>query len=192
MKNLELTATPTVEPVSASVMTALPTAEPLKNPETRAQTGKYLTFTLNHESYGIRVLKIREIIRVQEITVVPQMPEYVKGVINLRGKIIPILDMRIKFGLPADMSDSTCIIVVQLAGIQGVSNQMGLIVDGVEEVINIASGDIEDAPHFGSSLSTKYIVGMAKVKGVVKILVDIDRVIGADAAELIKNIEAAA
>ena len=106
------------------------------------------------------------------------MPPYVKGVLNLRGKIIPVIDLRVKFELAnIQTTDSTCIIVVHFSGTDGLQTQMGIIVDGVEEVANIAENEIEDTPHFGSSMQTHYILGMAKIKGVVKTLLDIDKVI---------------
>jgi len=129
-------------------------------------------------------LKVREIIRLADITAVPQMPEYVKGVINLRGKIIPVVDLRLKFQLAkAETSESTCIVVVQIQNSTGLKTQMGLIVDAVEEVANINANDIEDTPDFGSVLDTEYILGMAKMKGGVKTLLDIDRVLTASALE---------
>ena len=150
--------------------------------------GKHLTFSLQRESYGIDVLKVREIIRLTSITAVPQMPDYVKGVINLRGKIIPVIDLRLRFGFSEIKdTDQTCIIVVQVKLPDGKATQMGLIVDGVEEVVNMAGGDIEETPDFGSQISTDYILGMAKVKGSVKTLVDIDRVLGAETAARVVN-----
>jgi purine-binding chemotaxis protein CheW len=147
----------------------------------RQQAGKYLTFTLHDESYGIDVLKVREIIRQTTITVVPQMPAYVRGVINLRGKIIPVMDLRLRFGFAdAASTEHTCIIVVQVKLPDGKPTQMGLVVDGVEEVANIAAADIEETPDFGGKICTDYIVGMAKIKGAVKTLLDIDGVVGAD------------
>jgi purine-binding chemotaxis protein CheW len=146
--------------------------------------GKYLTFAIQRESYGIDVLKVREIIRLTDITAVPQMPEYVKGVINLRGKIIPVMDLRLRFGFgDIKNTEQTCIVVVQVKLPGGKATQMGLIVDGVEEVINIAAGEIEETPDFGAAISAEYIVGMAKVKGVVKALLNIDRVLAADTIE---------
>ena len=153
-----------------------------------AQTaaGKYLSFRLNQESYGIAVLKIREIIRLQPITAVPQMPSYIKGVLNLRGKIIPVIDLRIKLGFSQiNDNEHTCIIVVQVASAAKASLQMGLIVDAVEEVLHIASSDIEETPDFGSRQETEFILGMAKIKGSVKTLLDIDRVVG---SELVGNL----
>ena len=154
-----------------------------KSPSRAAVTdhriGKYLTFLLGREEFAIQVLKVREIMGIQDITAVPQTPAYVKGVINLRGKVIPVVDLRLKFCLPEiDYTQRTCIIVVQvLAG--GVSLHMGIIVDEVSEVLNLALGDIEDTPDFGngSGSNTGYLLGMAKVKGKVKILLDIDRVL---------------
>lgn len=147
--------------------------------------GKYLTFALQHESYGVDVLKVREIIRLTSITTVPQMPAYVRGVINLRGKIIPVMDLRLRFGFDeATATEQSCIIVVQVTLPTGKSTQMGLVVDGVEDVTNIAAADIETAADFGAQISTAYITGMAKLKGVVKTLLDIDRVM-APATELL-------
>ena len=154
--------------------------------ETRADAvrtfgGKYLTFVLGRASYGIDVLKIREIIRLVEFTTVPQMPEFVKGVINLRGKIIPVVDLRLKFRLSsAESTERTCIVVVQVDVSNGVKTLMGLVVDSVEEVLNISQNDIEAPPDFGTKLDTSYILGMAKIKGVVKTLLDINRVMTAE------------
>jgi purine-binding chemotaxis protein CheW len=143
------------------------------------RAGKYLTFLLGREEFAIRVLKVREIMKIQDITGVPQTPGYVKGVINLRGKVIPVVDLRLKFCLPEmEYTPRTCIIVVQVQS-GGVSLQTGLIVDEVSEVLNLASADIEDTPDFGEGAgsSTSYLLGMAKVKGKVKILLDIDQVL---------------
>lgn len=143
--------------------------------------GKYLTFSLASEAYGIPVLKVREIITMLHITMVPQMPPYVKGVINLRGKVIPVIDLRAKLGLPeAAITDNTCIVVVQIAMGGGEVKHIGLIVDAVEEVANVGAEDIEPAPDFGFSIQVEYILGMAKIKNVVKSLLDIDKVISAE------------
>jgi purine-binding chemotaxis protein CheW len=142
-----------------------------------ARAGKFLTFQLANEEFGIRVLKVREIMGVQDITAVPQTPMHIKGVINLRGKVIPVIDLRLKFGLPAaEYTQRTCIIVTQ---VQGESAQilMGIVVDGVSEVLNLSPSDIEDTPDFGEQVASQYLLGMAKVKGKVKILLDIDRVL---------------
>lgn len=141
--------------------------------------GKYLTFVLAGDSFGIPVLKVREIIRLTDIRTIPGMPEHVCGVINLRGKIIPVLDLRLRFGMPAAAAtDETCIVVVQVANAQARTVATGLVVDGVEEVVQIAAGDIENTPDFGSGGAADYLLGMAKVKGVVKALLDIDHAVG--------------
>jgi purine-binding chemotaxis protein CheW len=146
--------------------------------ENHDRAGKYLAFHLGSEEFAIRVLKVREIMGVLEITAVPQMPDYVKGVINLRGKVIPVVDLRRKFGLPGVAYDAkTCIIVVQVRGEAG-AMMMGIIVDGVSEVVNLASSDIEDTPDFGGGGRLPYLLGMAKSKGKVRILLDIDQVLG--------------
>jgi purine-binding chemotaxis protein CheW len=142
--------------------------------------GKYLTFVLAGEEYGIGILKVKEIIGIMAITTVPQTPAYMKGVINLRGKVIPIVDLRVKFGMDAiDYTEKTCIIVVEIAN-SGQKVMIGVLVDCVSEVLNIKGGDIEDAPNFGSRLNTNYILGMAKTGGRVKILLDIDRVLSVE------------
>jgi len=145
--------------------------------------GKYLTVSLDNESYGIAVLKVREIIRMQKITPVPQMPEFVRGVLNLRGRVIPVIDLRVKFSLKADFADRTCIVVVQVKLPSGQLVQMGLIVDSVEEVVNLTGAEIEPTPDFGARIDTSYILGMAKVKGQVKTLLDIDRVVAPETVE---------
>ena len=150
------------------------------NPAATSLAGKYLTFNLHAESYGIDVLKVREIIRHITITAVPQMPEYIRGVINLRGKIIPVMDLRVRFGFPnVTNTDQTCIVVVQVKLPDGKSTAMGMVVDGVEEVTQLNAADIEAPPDFGGRIAVDYILGLAKVKGVVKVLLDIDRVVGA-------------
>jgi purine-binding chemotaxis protein CheW len=142
--------------------------------------GKYLTFTLASEEYGIGILKIREIIGMMPITSVPQTPDFVKGVINLRGKVIPVMDLRLRFGMEAiDYSDRTCIIVVEIEG-GGGTVQIGIVVDSVSEVLNIKGEEIEDTPTFGTKLNTDYILGMSKMEGGVKILLDIDKVLSAE------------
>ena len=149
--------------------------------------GKYLTFTLADEEYGIGILKIKEIIGMMRITTVPQTPEFVKGVINLRGKVIPVIDLRLRFGMESiDYTDRTCIIVVEIQGtIQTV--QIGIVVDSVSEVLNIKGEEVEDTPTFGTKLNTDYILGMAKMEGGVKILLDIDRVLKSEEVELLEK-----
>ena len=149
--------------------------------------GKYLTFSLADEEYGIGILKIKEIIGMLPITSVPQTPGFVKGVINLRGKVIPVMDLRLRFGMPAiDYSERTCIIVVEIAGQAG-TVQIGIVVDAVSEVLNIKGEDIEETPTFGAKLNTGYILGMAKMEGGVKILLDIDQVLSGDELSLLEE-----
>ena len=142
--------------------------------------GKYLTFALANEEYGLEILKVREIIGYMEITAVPQTPAYVKGVINLRGQVIPVVNLRTKFGMETtDTTEETCIIVVE-TGQKGHSFSTGIVVDHVEEVLDIAGEDIEEAPQFGSTVNTDFILGMGKIGESVKILLDIDRVLAGD------------
>src|SRR3989339_2154256 len=139
--------------------------------------GKYLTFTLANEDFGIGILKIKEIIGMMPITKVPRCPEFVKGVINLRGKVIPVMDLRMRFNVDAaEFTERTCIVVVEVDSGSG-TLVVGLIVDSVSEVLNIKSEDIEETPGFGTKVNTDYILGMAKLSGGVKILLDIDRVL---------------
>jgi purine-binding chemotaxis protein CheW len=149
--------------------------------------GKYLTFSLADEEYGVGILKIKEIIGMMPITTVPQTPEFVRGVINLRGKVIPVMDLRLRFGMNSmEYTDRTCIIVVEMAGDAG-TVQIGVVVDSVSEVLNIKGEDIEETPTFGTNLNTEYILGMAKMEGGVKILLDIDRVLRQEDITSIEN-----
>jgi purine-binding chemotaxis protein CheW len=153
---------------------------PVSSAPVRTIAGKYLTVVLDREAYGLSVLQIREIIRLQKITAVPQMPDFVKGVINLRGRVIPVIDLRIKFGLKAEFTEHTCIVVVQIRSSTAQTVQMGLIVDSVEEVVNLAATEIEPTPDFGTKIDTSYLLGMAKIKDQVKTLLDLDRVVAAE------------
>jgi purine-binding chemotaxis protein CheW len=150
--------------------------QPVKN---RDREGKYLTFTLANEDFGIGILKIKEIIGMMPITKVPRCPEFVRGVINLRGKVIPVLDLRMRFGVEAaEYTERTCIVVVEVDSESG-SLTVGLIVDSVSEVLNIKSEEIEDTPAFGAKVDTDYILGMANMSGKVKILLNIDKALSA-------------
>jgi purine-binding chemotaxis protein CheW len=145
--------------------------------EMTIQVGKYLTFSLDREEYGIGILKIKEIIGMMPITSVPKTPDYVKGIINLRGKVIPIIDLRLKFNMKdIPYSERTCIIVVEIDS-EVATVLIGIVVDAVSEVINIKEEDIEETPVFGAKLNTEYILGMAKMDGRVKILLNIDKVL---------------
>lgn len=145
--------------------------------------GKYLTFGLGGEEYGLEILKVKEIIGIMNITFVPHTPMYVKGVINLRGKVIPVIDLRLKFGMDSlEYNERTCIVVVDISDKSGDKVMIGIVVDSVSEVLNIKAEEIEETPTFGVSLNTDYILGMAKVKGGIKILLDIDEVLGTEEA----------
>lgn len=145
--------------------------------ETRAKEGKYLTFALAKEEYGIEILKVREIIGYMSITAVPRMPVFVKGVINLRGQVIPVIDLRCRFDMETkEITDQTCIIVVDICH-EGRSFNAGLIVDRVQEVLDIGQENIDDAPQFGTDVNTDFILGIGKAGSSIKILLDIDRVL---------------
>lgn len=138
------------------------------------RAGKYLTFELGKEVYGLPVLRVREVIGMQAAAKVPHTPDYVQGVINLRGKVIPIIDLRMKFRLPStEHTDRTCIIVVQLTG-RTSAMLAGAVVDRVSEVVTLAAADIENTPDFGDGTTLPYVLGIAKTKDGVKILVDPD------------------
>lgn len=146
--------------------------------------GKYLTFVLCGEEYGIEILKVREIIGIMNITPVPQTPAYMKGVINLRGKVIPVVDLRLKFGFQeVEHTKETCIIVVE------VRNKLtGIIVDTVSEVLDVSGNDLEPAPHLGDGINTEIFLGMAKIKNKVKILLDIDKVLGTEEINMVESL----
>lgn len=148
-------------------------AQPNHATEQDRRAGKYLAFHLAAEEFGIPVLSVREIMGLQDITAVPQTPSHVRGVINLRGKVIPVLDLRLKFGLPpVEYSQRTSIIVVKVG-----DAMMGVIVDGVSEVLNLTAADIEDTPDFGRGIEIPYILGMAKTKDRVRMLLDIEHIL---------------
>ncbi len=135
--------------------------------------GKFLTFFLGPEEYGLEILKVHEIIGLMPITPVPRTPAHIRGVINLRGKIIPIACLRLKFGMEqTEQTAETCIIVVKAQDVE-----VGVVVDRVSEVADIASEEIEEAPSFGSDVNTEYILGIGKSEGRVKLLLDIDKVL---------------
>ncbi len=144
--------------------------------------GKYLTFLLAGEEYGVEILKVREINGLMDITSVPQMPSHMKGVINLRGKVIPVIDLRLKFALEEiDYTEQTCIIVVD------VGTEIGIIVDTVSEVLDIAGENIEPPPAMGKAVDSSFILGMGKVGDAVKILLDINKVLTADELKEVKS-----
>lgn len=147
-----------------------------KKNQKKAEGGKFLTFFLAGEEYGIEILSVHEIIGMMPITSVPGTPDYICGVINLRGKVIPVVDIRKKFGMDLKEYDSeTCIIVVNVQGVEA-----GAVVDRVSEVLNIADEDIEPPPSFGKGIQVDFILGIGKSQSKVKILLDIDRLISSD------------
>ena len=149
--------------------------------------GKFLTFFLAGEEYGIEILRVQEIIGIMPVTCVPGTPDYICGIINLRGKIIPIVDIRKKFGMEAkEYNSETCIIVVNVQGMEA-----GAVVDRVSEVIYIADEDIEPAPSFGKDVNIDFILGIGKSQSKVKILLDIDRVVSSDHLLQLQKITAA-
>ncbi len=141
-----------------------------------AKAGKYLTFMLGSEDYGVAILKVKEIIGYQEITSVPQMPSEVIGVINLRGEVIPVIDLRLRFSMePKEVTEETCILVVESGDDN--STSVGIMVDGVSEVQDIPQEEIEPSPSLGNNKRVEFITGMAKVGKSVKILLDVDKVL---------------
>jgi len=148
---------------------------------------KLLTFSLGKEGYGVSILKVKEIIGMLEITPVPRTPEFIKGVINLRGKIIPVMDLRLKFGMEQEeYNERTCIIVVEVT-INGNQRLLGVVVDMVSEVVNITSEQIEPPPEYGMSIEHNFILGIGKLKDRVVIIIDIEEVFLCD--EIIKMLE---
>ena len=151
--------------------------------------GKFLTFVLGNEVYGIEILKVREIIGLMDITEVPQTPDYMKGVINLRGKVIPVIDLRLKFSMQEEEhTQETCVIVVEVSSQGSAPQQIGIIVDNVSEVSDISREEIEEAPQFGQGIDTDFIMGLGKVKEKIIILLDIEEVLSAEDLEMVEEI----
>lgn len=156
---------------------------------TLAKAGKYLTFNLGKEVYGIEILKVQEIIGMMTVTRVPKTPAFVRGVVNLRGKVIPVIDLRLKFALEGkEDTDRTCIIVVQVA-LNGSPVIMGLIVDEVSEVLNVLGNQIEASPSFGTKVDTDFILGMGKVGQKVVMLLDVDKVLANDELVTVQSVK---
>jgi purine-binding chemotaxis protein CheW len=168
---------PDVLPVSASTrpsdrFMSIDTAPAAIGSNGARRSGKFLTFFLGGEEYGLEILKVHEIISMLPITRIPRSPDYIRGVINLRGKVIPIMDLRTRFSMPATDTSDSCIIVTQIQGVQ-----IGMVVDQVSEVANITAAEVEDTPSFGADVHTEFLLGLAKQGGKVKLLLDIDRVL---------------
>jgi purine-binding chemotaxis protein CheW len=148
-----------------------------------AQKDKYLTFHLANEDYAVEIRFVTEIIGIQKITEVPDMPEFVKGVINLRGKIIPVIDVRARFKLaPREYDDRTCIIVVNINDMT-----VGLVVDEVSEVANIPEGQVEPPPRAATGQGGRYIQGMGKMDDEVKIILDVSKLLYDEELEMLKE-----
>jgi purine-binding chemotaxis protein CheW len=148
--------------------------------------GKYLTFSLKGEEYGIEIHKVKEIIGMIAITTIPETPPYIKGVVNLRSKVIPVIDLRLKFGMEATpYTKQSCIVVVEISGKSCGNYFLGIVVDTVSEVLNIKEAEIEETPDFGTRLNTAYILGMAKIGKGVKILLEIDKVLSGDEFDIL-------
>jgi len=152
--------------------------------------GMYLTFTLSEEVYGLEILKVQEIIGMMNVTKMPRTPHFIRGVINLRGKVIPVMDLRLKFGMEAqDDTDLTCIIVVKVQSADDIIT-IGLIVDAVSEVVDIAGEQIEPPPSFGTSVDTTFLLGMGKIGEKVVMLLDVSRVLTSGELELVGQVAA--
>lgn len=160
-----------------STVAGLPGSSSPQRTDQRA--GKYLSFRLDKEEFAIQVLRIREIMGIQDIVAVPQTPEYMKGVINVRGKVIPVIDLRVKFGMAqVEPTPRTSIIVTQI-DFEGGRMLVGSIVDGVTEVLTLKPGEIEDTPENADEVRTPYLLGRVKIKGRMKTLLDINLVLTA-------------
>jgi len=150
---------------------------------TSIHQGKYLTFSLEEEEYGIAIVKVKEITQMLNVTPVPHTPNYVKGVVNLRGKVIPVMDLRVRFNMPEiEYTDRTCIIVVEIYADDELI-QVGNVVDSVTEVLNVTEENIDETPTFGAKVDTEFILGLANIEGSVKILLDVDKVANINALQ---------
>lgn len=163
-------------------------ASPAASGGTRKKIDKYLVFRLADETYGFPALRVKEIIRYQEITPVPQMPVYIKGIINLRGRIIPVIDMRVKFQLGrAELDKRTCIVITLIENNEDRVVPIGLIVDAVNEVVPLPPQNIEATPDFGHKVHVDYIKGLARVNEQVVTLLDIDRMVTDETVKLLEK-----
>ena len=157
--------------------------------EIAARAGKYLTFRLGAEEFGLAILKVQEIIGLLRITRVPRTPAYIRGVINLRGKVIPVVDLRLRFAMEGKAdTDRTCVIVVEIVN-HGTRITTGILVDDVCEVLNIAPEQLEPPPSFGSEAATEFLIGMGKVAQRVVMLLDIDRALGAAEIDALEQVQ---
>jgi purine-binding chemotaxis protein CheW len=159
---------------------------------TLGSTQRYLTFRLADETYAVRVLGVQEILQLPPITWIPQLPAHLRGVLNLRGRIIPVIDMRQRFGLTSVEDNSrTCVVVVQIESARRGKLHMGLVVDAVEEVVQIPDEEIAATPEFGGAVDTAFLLGIAKIKGSVTALLDLDRVLTSEQLDATAAVAAA-
>ncbi len=154
----------------------------------KSSVNKYVSFFLDKEEYAIQIHKVREIIGIMDITPVPNTPKYIKGVLNLRGKVIPVIDLRLKFSMPFKEYEARTSIIVVEVDLNGRKSLIGTVVDTVSEVLQISEEDYEETPSFGVEVNTDFILGMAKVRGKVKILLDIDKVLTTEDLTIINKI----
>jgi purine-binding chemotaxis protein CheW len=156
------------------------------------QTHQYLTFVLAGEIFAMGILAIKEIIEYATLTEVPMMPEYVRGVINLRGSVVPVIDLSVRFGKPSSpVTKRTCIVIIEVVS-RGESHILGLVVDAVNAVLDIPAAEIEPPPAFGASIRTDFIQGMGKVNGKFVVLLDVDHVLAADEMQVLTQAQDAA
>jgi purine-binding chemotaxis protein CheW len=168
--------------MTSNAMVALTRATPSPAVQVAAlEPRQYLTFTLGAEMFAIGILHIKEIIEYGALTTVPMMPNFIRGVINLRGAVVPVVDLASRFGgAPSEITRRSCIVIIELQLAAGETRVLGVVVDAVSAVLDIAAADIEPAPSFGTRIRTDFIAGMAKVQGKFVILLDVDRVLSMD------------
>lgn len=161
--------------------------------EALATAGKYLTFSLGEEHYGLEILRVQEIVGLLPVTRIPRLPAMVAGVVNLRGRVIPVVDLRLAFGMQGSaMDERSCIVVVSVTRGSGLTTVMGVLVDEVSDVVDLVGADIEETPEFGTTVDTSFIKGVGRSEGRVVLLLDIDRVLNTSEIEDIQQAAEAA
>jgi len=156
--------------------------------DTITEMAQYLTFTLDDEVFAVNIAKVHEVLDFTKITKVPKTPDYLRGVINLRGSVVPVADMRLKFGLPkTEKTVNTCIVIMELS-LDGDNTVLGALVDSVQEVLDLEPGQIEPAPRIGTRLKTEFIKGMGKREDQFIIILDIDKVFSAEELSLTQDV----
>lgn len=160
--------------------------------ETQEQTQQFLTFHIADEEYAIGITRVREIIEYDTVTRVPKTPPFIRGVINLRGSVVPVIDLAVKFGLPESLATrSTCIVVLEVS-LNGDDTTMGVIADSVSQVVDLAPGDIEKVPSFGTQVDTSYLLGMAKLGKKFALILDVNKVLSLEELEQLIGLDGAA